>query len=107
LEISGVSPYLTAQVPEDQETATNVREAGTPPKTAASQESPAGDRVELVRAQNQASPLPEDLDLKKAVILLGQVEHQLNLLARQDLRQLYQFDRLRELCCRLYGPAES
>ncbi|MCL6621428.1 MAG: hypothetical protein K6T55_04930 [Syntrophobacterales bacterium] len=60
-----------------------------------------GDRVELVRAQNLASPLPQAVDLKEALRLLAQVARQVEAADRQDLRRLYHDEPLRELCCRL------
>jgi predicted lipid-binding transport protein (Tim44 family) len=55
------------------------------------------DRVELIRAQNLASPPPEDVDLDQARQLLQQVQQDWSALGRKDLRELYQFDRLREI----------
>jgi hypothetical protein len=104
LEISGLSPYLAAQVSADTEN----QPASGQETTEAAESFPtvgtsAQDRVELVRTQNLASPPLEQVDIKKAAILLRQVTHQLNLMERQDMRQLYQFDRLRDLCHRLQG----
>ncbi|MDD2901899.1 MAG: hypothetical protein PHU44_05645 [Syntrophales bacterium] len=59
------------------------------------------DRVELVRAQNQASPPPEEVDIDQALALLQQVQQDLSLSNRQDLQDLYQFDRLRDLCAQV------
>jgi len=58
----------------------------------------AEDRVELVRTQNLASPPSEEVDMDQALELLQQVQQHWNNLSRQDLRGLYQFDRLRDLC---------
>lgn len=108
MEISGLPPYLAAQVSNDPENlVANGQDAAKTPKAAPAQEAAAKDRVELVRSQNLVSPPPEDTDLKKAAILLRQVSHQLKTMERQDMRQLYQFDRLRDLCCRLQGSAEA
>ena len=108
MEISSLSPYLAAQVsaePEDQTTASQETAQAAESSPAPSTSTP--DRVGLVRTQNLASPPPEQVDIKKAVILLRQVTHQLGVMERQDMRQLYQFDRLRDLCCRLQGAAEA
>lgn len=106
MEISGLSPYQAAQVSAEPENQVSTKQ--DPPETqvtAPAQETGINDRVELVRAQNLASPPPEDMDVKKASLLLRQVAHQLTLMERQDMRQLYQFERLRDLCCRLHGAA--
>lgn len=58
----------------------------------------AEDRVELVRTQNLASPPSEEVDVDQAMELLQQVQQDLSTLGRNDLRELYQFDRLRDLC---------
>ncbi len=107
MEITGLSPYLAAQVSTDPE---NQPAAGQETTGAAessmAQATSAQDRVELVRTQNLSSPPPDEVDIKKATILLRQVTHQLSVMGRQDMRQLYQFDRLRDLCCRLQGTAQ-
>jgi hypothetical protein len=59
------------------------------------------DRVELVRTQNLASPPPEQVDLNQALQLLQQVQQDWSQMGRQELRELYQFDRLRDLCCQV------
>lgn len=74
------------------------RQSTAPPQTA-------GDRVELIRAQNLASPLPEDLDLKEALRLLAQVTREVEAADRQDLRRLFHDEPLRELCHRLSEAA--
>lgn len=108
MEITGLSPYLAAQVSADPENQTAAgQEAARAADPSMAQATSTQDRVELVRSQNLASPPPEEVDIKKAAILLRQVTHQLSVIERQDLRQLYQFDRLRELCCRLQGTAEA
>lgn len=108
MEIPSLGSYQVApqnaepdsQISENQETAQGQ-------KTSTTQESAAEDRVELVRAQNLASPRPEHVDLKKAVNLLRQVTHQLQLVERKEMQQLYQFDRLRDLCCRIHDQPEA
>lgn len=105
MEISSHYPHYLAKGavnPEDQVSAQ--------PETAKRLPEPAGletsegDRVELVRGQNLASPPAAEMDLKQAALLLRQVAHQLNLMSRQEMRELYQFERLRDLCCRLQEP---
>jgi hypothetical protein len=58
----------------------------------------AEDRVELVRTQNLASPPAKEVDVNQAQQLLQQVQQDWSNFSRQDLRDLYQFDRLRDLC---------
>jgi len=58
----------------------------------------AEDRVELVQAQNLTSPPVEEVDVDQALELLQQVQQGLNNYSSQELRELYQFDRLRDLC---------
>ena len=56
------------------------------------------DRVELVRTQNLASPPQEQVDVNQAQQILQQVQQDWSQMSRQDLRDLYQSDRLRDLC---------
>jgi hypothetical protein len=73
--------------------------AGKPHDPAAA--TPAEDRLELVRSQNLDSLHPEPEDMQQARELLGQVGRLLGGMGKAALREVYQFDRLRELCCRL------
>ncbi len=108
MEISGLSPYQAAQVSTEPENQVSTKQDSHEAQgTAPVQETGVNDRVELVRTQNLASPPPEHVDIKRAVLLLRQVTHQLTLMERQDMRQLYQFERLRDLCCQLHGAAEA
>ena len=98
LEISNFYPSYTAKLapePEDQtsggQPASRRTVADTPEKAEAK------DRLELVRAQNMASPPQEPIDLARAAELLRQVQGQMNILEKQEARELYQFDRLRDL----------
>jgi hypothetical protein len=98
VEISNLYPYFTAKVtpePEEQsscgQTASRPTEANNPEQTVTE------DCLELVRTQNLASPPQEPVDLAKAAELLRQVQDQMNLLEKQGARELYQFDRLREV----------
>ncbi|MBI4642818.1 MAG: hypothetical protein HY790_07585 [Deltaproteobacteria bacterium] len=61
----------------------------------------AQDRVELIRTQNLASPPSEEVDMDQALELLQQVQQDLSNLDRNNLRELYQFDRLRDLCAQV------
>ena len=105
VEISSHYPYYLATGavnPEDQVSAQPEAAKRLPEPQAL--ETSEGDRVELVRGQNLASPPVAEVDLKETAVLLRQVAHQLSLMSRQEMRELYQFDRLRELCCRLQEP---
>lgn len=102
VEISNVYSYYTAKLapePEEQtscgQSAPRRTEANTPEQVAVE------DRLELVRAQNMASPPQEGVDLSRAAELLRQVQDQMNLLEKQEARELYQFDRLRDLLCQI------
>jgi len=65
----------------------------------------AEDRTELVRVQNLASPPPQQMDLEGALNLVRQVQGQMSAVNRQDMQELYQFDRLRDLCCKVYDQS--
>ena len=99
VEISNLYPYYTAKLtpePEKQtscgQPASRGTEAQNPEQAAAAE-----DCLELVRTQNMASLPQEPVDLARAAELLRQVQDQLNLLEKQEARELYQFDRLRLL----------
>ncbi len=107
MEISGLSTYLIANAPGEAEAqVSSGQKSGEMQGRASTPGTETQDRVELVRAQNLASPPPEQVDIKRAANLLRQVSHQLSVLDRQDVRRLYQFDRLRDLCCLLQECAE-
>jgi hypothetical protein len=98
VEISSLYPYYTAKLtpePEEQNScgqpASRATEANNPEQAATE------DCLELVRAQNMVSPPQEPVDLAKAAELLRQVQDQMSTLEKQEARELYQFDRLREL----------
>jgi hypothetical protein len=98
VEISNYFPYYTAKLtPEPEEQASGGQSASRPTEADAPEQAAAEDRLELVRAQNMASPTPETVDLAGAADLLRQVQDQLNLLEKQEAQELYQFDRLRDL----------
>lgn len=108
MEISGLSPYLIANAsgePDNQVSAGH--RADDLQGGASAPETDAKDRVELVQAQNLASPVPEQVNIKRAAILLRQVMQQLSVLDRQAMRGLYRFDRLRDLCLRLQEGVEA
>jgi len=61
------------------------------------QNSTGEDLVDLVTNQNLASPTPQETDLNQAQMLLQQIQQDWSGSNRQDLGELYQFDRLREI----------
>ena len=102
MEISSHFPYhkhLLAAEPKDQAEGSQANS----PKTDAPvpEKLDSQDRLELVRAQNLVSPPQEAVDLAKAAELLRQVQDQFLLLEKQEARELYQFDRLRNLLYRV------
>jgi hypothetical protein len=107
VEISGIPPYVPGQLakPEYQIDKGRGSDHNSGPTPVGEQGSEA--RADLVRAQNLASPALKDADLKEAAVLLRQVTHQFATMERQEMRRIYQFDRLRELCCQLQGGAET
>ena len=98
VEISNYYSYYTAKLaPEPEEQTTNGQPASRLTETEAPEQAATEDRLELVRAQNMASPAQEPVDLAKAAELLRQVQNQMNVLEKQEAWELYQFDRLRDL----------
>ena len=98
VEISNYYSYYTAKLaPEPEEQTTNGQPASRLTETEAPEQAATEDRLELVRAQNMASPAQEPVDLAKAAELLRQVQDHMNLMEKQEARELYQFDRLRDL----------
>ena len=107
MEISSYYPYYTAKLaPEPEEQTTTGQQAQKSSEAKAAEMLESGDRIELVRAQNLASPPQEPVDLAKAADLLRQVQDQMQTLDKQDARDLYQFDRLRDLLYRVSQPEE-
>jgi hypothetical protein len=105
VEISSHYPYYPATLaPEPQEQSTTTSQAATIPEPAAAGLVETEDRLELVRTQNLASPTQEPVDLAKAAALLRQVQDQMQVLNQQDARELYHFDRLRDLLYRVSQP---
>ena len=98
VEISSHYPYYTSKLtPEPEEQTTGGQQASPSTEANISGKVEGEDRLELVRAQNMASPPPEPVDLARAAELLRQVQDQMDLLGKQEARELYQFDRLRDL----------
>jgi hypothetical protein len=105
VEISSYNPYYTAKLaPEPEEQTTVSQQAQKNPEAKAAGMLATEDRLELVRTQNLASPPQEPVDLAKAADLLRQVQNQMQTLDKQDARELYQFDRLRDLLYRVSQP---
>jgi len=98
VEISNLYPYCTAKLtPEPEKKTSYGRPASRGTEAHNPEQAAAEDCLEIVRTQNMASPPQEPVDLAKAAELLRQVQDQLNLLEKQEARELYQFDRLRLL----------
>lgn len=105
MEISNHYPYYPAQLATDpEEQASGNQKAIRSPEPTIPGMVEAEDRLELVRIQNLASPAQEPVDLVKAADLLRQVQDQMQILDKQDARELYQFDRLRDLLYRVSQP---
>jgi hypothetical protein len=102
VEISSPYLYYTAKLaPEPEDQASGGQKASSSPEATVPGKVETEDRLELVRAQNLASPPQEPVDLARAAEILRQVQDQLHLLGKQEARELYQFDRLRDLLCRV------
>jgi len=105
VEISSHYPYYPAQLtPESPEQAAGAQKSLKSTDDRAAGQVQNEDRLELVRTQNLASLSQEPVDLAKAADLLRQVQEQMQVLGRQDARELYQFDRLRDLMYRVSQP---
>ncbi len=105
MEISSHYPYYTAQLTaESQDQTMSSQKAQKTPEASATEMVASQDRLDLVRTQNLASPAQEPVDLAKAADLLRQVQNQMQGLDKQDARDLYQFDRLRDLMYRVSQP---
>jgi hypothetical protein len=102
VEISSHYLYYTAKMAsEPEEQTSSGQKASASPEAEIIGRSEVEDRLELVRTQNLASPPQEPMDLARAAELLRQVQDQLHLLGKQEARELYQIDRLRDLSYRL------
>lgn len=98
VEISNLNPYYTAKLaPEPEQQSSCGQTASGPNQAQNPEQATTEDCIELVRTQNMASPPQEPVDLARAAELLRQVQDQMNVLEKQEARELYQFDRLREL----------
>ena len=105
MEISSHYPYYTAKLaPEPEEQTTAGQQAQKSPEVKAAGMLETEDRLELVRTQNLASPPQEPVDLTRAADLLRQVQDQMQTMDKQEARELYQFDRLRDLLYRVSQP---
>jgi len=102
VEISSLYPQQTMTLDSGVDDRVTVsRQAAQEAQNADSQSTSEEDRVELVRTQNLASPPPEEVDVNQAQQLLQQVQQDWSSFSRQDLRELYHFDRLREICAQV------
>jgi len=106
VDVTRLSPYgrMMSSEPEERrpaEAAVRPRSHPEPPAVSAE------DRLEMVRSQNLAAPQVQPVDLTEARELLAQVMRQVAAGSRQELRQVYHYDRLRELCCRLQETGEA
>ena len=105
MEISSYYPYYTAKLaPEQQEQTAAGQQAPKSIESTAAGMLETEDRLELVRTQNLASPPQEPVDLARAADLLRQVQDQMQTMDKQNARELYQFDRLRDLLYRVSQP---
>jgi predicted lipid-binding transport protein (Tim44 family) len=102
VEISSLYPQQTMTLDSGVDDQLKVsRQAAAEAQNADSQTTDEEDRVDLVTTQNLASPPPEEVDVNQAQQLLQQVQQDWSNMNRQDLRELYQFDRLREICAQV------
>lgn len=102
MEISSHYPYYPATLltDADQQTSGGPKASGGLEAQVAAEVN-LEDRLELVRAQNLASPPREPVDLSRAAELLRQVQEQMQLLGKQEAGELYEVDRLRDLAYRV------
>jgi hypothetical protein len=101
MEISSLYPQAmsTMEAPVEDRAPVS-QKAGGATQNAENQAS-AEDRVDLVTAQNLASPSEVQLDVNQALQLLQQVQQDFSRTDRQDLGGVFQFDRLRDLCAQV------
>jgi hypothetical protein len=105
VEISSHYPYYTAKLaPEMEDQASVSQKMVSNPEANGAGLVQMEDRLELVRTQNLASPAQESVDLVQAAELLRQVKDQMHILDKQEARELYQFDRLRDLLYQVANP---
>jgi predicted lipid-binding transport protein (Tim44 family) len=102
VEISSLYPQQTMTLDsgvDDRLTVSN--QAAQETQNTETQAAAEEDRVDLVTNQNLASPPPAEVDVNQAQELLQQVQQGWSDFGRQDLRELYNFDRLREICAQV------
>jgi len=105
VEISSYYPYYTAKLaPEQQEQTAAGQQAPKSTEATAAGMLETEDRLDLVRTQNLASPPQEPVDLARAADLLRQVQDQMQTMNKQDAKELYHFDRLRDLLYQISQP---
>jgi hypothetical protein len=104
VEISSHYPYYPTKLfteGEEQTTSSQKASGNFEAKGAGGVGVEVEDRLELVRAQNLASPPQEPVDLSRAAELLRQVQDQMHILGKQEAGELYEVDRLRDLAYRI------
>ncbi len=107
MEISIYHSYPTIILaPESEETGSTSPRPPMNQKSSALEQKWQDERSTLVRLQNLASPQAKEVDVQQAVALLRQVQEQFASRDRQELRELYQFERLRDLCCQIQPEGE-
>jgi hypothetical protein len=105
VEIYSYYPYYTAKLaPEQQEQTAAGQQAQKSTEATAAGMLETEDRLDLVRTQNLASPPQEPVDLARAADLLRQVQDQMQTMDKQDAKELYHFDRLRDLLYQISQP---
>jgi hypothetical protein len=108
VEISSHYPYYPAKLAQEPETqGSNAPLMGPKADNINTTEAVGGEKVDLVRQQNQVSPLPEPVDLDQAAVLLRQVQAEFQGWGKPEAQELYQYDRLRGLLFRVYQPLEA
>lgn len=99
MEISSLYPQQTMTLDSgvDDQVAVARQAAQKAQKTNGQTSTDDADLVDLVTSQNLASPTPQEVDLSQAQLLLQQVQQDWSGSNRQDLGELYNFDRLRDI----------
>lgn len=99
MEISSLYPQQTMTLDSgvDDQVAVARQAAQEAQKTNGQTSTDDADLVDLVTSQNLASPTPQEVDLSQAQLLLQQVQQDWSGSNRQDLGELYNFDRLRDI----------
>lgn len=109
MEITNYYPQQSVAMETGQEDRVTVSRQGAAqtPQGQEIQASSQEDRVELVTSQNQISPLEEQIDVQQALNMLSQVKDGIGQQTREELGQLYNFDRLRDLLLQVQQPLAS